>query len=193
MPPSFLEQLSQPRPDPGGGAAAAFGGMLALALLEKVVQLEAQRPSNQGNRQVWEEKLEQIRQLTADLDRLREEDIRAYAQMAQVRASGSRGRDWEEAVAYGLQVPLGIMAQAREALVLLAWTGARCRKHLVSDLQVAREFLGAALQGAYHIARANLPLVADEARRQALSRKISRAEHDGKQAFLNAGEVLAGR
>ena len=63
MPPSFLEQLAQPRPDPGGGAAAAYGGMLALALLAKVVQLEAQRPSNQGNRQDWEEKLEEIKQL----------------------------------------------------------------------------------------------------------------------------------
>lgn len=193
MAPSFLKQLARPRPDPGGGAAAAFGGMLALALLAKVVQLEAQRPSHQENRQVWEEKLERIRQLSADLDRLREEDVRAYAQMAQVRASGSRGREWQEAVAYGLQVPQEIMAQAREALALLAWTGGRCRKHLVSDLQVAWEFLGAALQGAHHIARANLPSVADAARRQDFSQKLSQAEHEGRQAFLEASEVLAAR
>ncbi|MHB8069972.1 MAG: cyclodeaminase/cyclohydrolase family protein [Desulfobaccales bacterium] len=193
MLPQFLDQLSQPRPDPGGGAAAAFGGMLALALLEKVVQLEAHRPSNQGNRQIWEEKLEQIRQLTADLDRLREEDVRAYAQMAQVRASGSRGQEWQKAVEYALQVPREIMAQAREALDLLAWAGARCRKHLVSDLQVAREFLGASLQGAYHIARANLPLVADAARRQDFSQKLSQAAQQGQQVYMEAGEVLAAR
>ena len=173
---SFLDQLSQPRPDPGGGAAAAYGGMLALALLEKVVQLEAQRPANQGERQVWEEKLARIRQLSTDLDRLREEDVRAYAQMVQVRASGDRGRNWQEAVEYALNVPREIMARAREGLALLAWAGARCRRHLVSDLQVAREFLRAALQGAYHIARANLPLVADAGRRQELSRQLSQLE-----------------
>lgn len=190
---SFLNQLSQPRPDPGGGAAAAFGGMVALALLAKVVQLEAQRPANQGERQVWEEKLVRVRQLTADLDRLREEDVRAYAQMVRVRDSGDRGRDWQEAVEYALNVPREIMARAREGLTLLAWAGARCRKHLVSDLQVAREFLGATIQGAYHIARANLPLVADAARREEFSRKLSQAEHNGRQAFLEAGLVLAGR
>ncbi len=193
MPLSFLDQLSQPRPDPGGGAAAAYGGMLALALLEKVARLEAQRPSNQGGRQGWEEKLEQIKQLTTDLDRLREEDVRAYAQLARVRASGSRGRDWEEAVAYGLQVPREIMTQAREALALLAWAGARCRKHLVSDLQVAREFLGAAFQGAYHIARANLPLLRDLPRQQEASRKLDQAALAGRQVFMEAGEILASR
>ena len=190
---SFLEQLSQPRPDPGGGAAAAYGGMLALALLAKVVQLEAQRPGNQGNRQVWEEKLEQIKHLTAHLDRLREEDVRAYQRLAQTRASGSRGQEWQEAIGYALQVPQEIMAQAREALALVAWAGALCKKHLVSDLQVAREFLGAALQGAYHIARANLLLVADASPRQEFSQQLVEAETRGRQVFREAGAALAAR
>jgi formiminotetrahydrofolate cyclodeaminase len=193
MPPSFLEQLSQPRPDPGGGAAAAYGGMLALALLEKVMQQEAQRPSNQGNRQVWEGKLAEIQRLTADLERLREGDIRAYAQMAQVRANGSQGREWQEAVEYALQVPQEIMARVEEAMVLVAWAGARCRKHLVSDLQVAREFLGAALLGAYHIAWANLPLVAEEARHKEFSRQLVEAETRSRQVFREAGATLAAR
>jgi len=189
----FLEQLSQPRPDPGGGAAAAYGGMVALALLAKVAQLEAQRPGNPGNPQVWEEKLKQINRLTGDLDRLREEDVRAYAQMVRVRASSSQSSEWEEAVKSALKVPREIMARAWEALALLAWAGVRCRKHLVSDLQVGREFLGAALQGAYHIARANLPLVVDEAQRQAFSQQLVEDEARGRQAFSEAGEVLAAK
>ena len=193
MSPSFLEKLSQPRPDPGGGAAAAYGGLLALALLAKVMQLEAIRPSNQGDRQVWEEKLAQIKQLTADLDRLREEDVRAYQRLAQTRASRSRGKEWQEAVAYALAVPQAIMARAGAALALVAWAGARCRKHLVSDLQVARELLMAALQGAYRIAAANLPLLTAAAPYQESSRKLSEAAHHGNEAFLEAGEVLESR
>ena len=188
---SFLAELAQPRPDPGGGAAAAYGGMLALALLAKVVQLEAQRPGNQGERQVWEKQLEQVQQLTADLDRLREEDVKAYAQMVAARASGSQGQGWQEAVEYALKVPREIMDRAREALILLAWAGARCRKHLVSDLLVALEFLRAVLRGAHHIARANLPLVAEESRYQEFSRQLVEAEESGRQAYREARAILA--
>jgi len=193
MPPSFLNQLSRPRPDPGGGAAAAFGGMLALALLEKVAQLEMQRPANKEKRQEWEEKLVRIRQLTGDLDRLREEDVRAYAQMTEARGSGSSSPEFQEAVEHGLEVPREIMARAWEALSLVAWAGVRCQKHLLSDLQVAREFLMAAGQGAYHIARANLPLLAQEVRQQGFSRILQRDADKGRKAYQDAGEVLAGR
>lgn len=190
---SFIDQLSQPRPDPGGGAAAAFGGMLALALLEKVAQLEMQRPSNKEKRQEWEEKLARIRQLTGDLDRLREEDVRAYALMVQARGAGSSSPEFQEAVEHGLEVPREIMARAWEALGLVAWAGARCGKHLISDLQVAREFLMAAGQGAYHIARANLPLLAQEVRQQGFSRILQRDGEKGRKAYQDAGEALAGR
>ena len=190
---SFLDQLSQPRPDPGGGAAAAYGGMVALALLAKVVQLEAQRPSNQGQQQVWAEKLEQVQQLTAHLDRLREEDVQAYGQMVRVRASGDPGPEWQKAVEYALAVPREIMARAEAALVLVGWAGKRCQKHLVSDLQVALEFLGAALLGAYHIARANLPLVAEEEQRQEFSRQLRAAETTGREAYRENGTILAAR
>ncbi|MFZ5450866.1 MAG: cyclodeaminase/cyclohydrolase family protein [Thermodesulfobacteriota bacterium] len=190
---SFLEQLAQPRPDPGGGAAAAYGGMLALALVAKVVQLEALRPANLGEGQVWAEKLGQVKQLVSDLDRLREEDVLAYAQMVRVRASGSQGPDWQEAVEYALAVPREIMARAEAGLVLVGWAGERCQKHLVSDLQVALEFLEAALLGAHHIARANLPLVAEEERRQGFSRQLGAAETTGREAYREAGAILAAR
>lgn len=193
MCPLFIQELAQPRPDPGGGAAAAFGGMVGLALLEKVAQLEAQRPANQGNRQAWEEKLEQIRRLTEDLDRLREEDVLAYRHLARVLNSGAPDPERQEVIKFATAVPREIMARAGEALGLVAWVGAACKKHLVSDLQVAREFLGAALQGAYHIARANLPLLADLATHEEFSRKLSEAAAQGNEAFLQAGEILAAR
>jgi formiminotetrahydrofolate cyclodeaminase len=158
-----------------------------MAPLDLAPDRAAQRPANQGERQVWEEKLAKIRQLTTDLDRLREEDVRAYALMAQVRASGSRGPEWQEAVEYAMQVPREIMAKAAEALVLADLAGARCKKHLVSDLRVAQEFLLAALQGAHHIARANLPLVADEARREDLSRKLDKAAKEYQRVSACSG------
>ena len=40
---SFLEALARPEPVPGGGAAAAHGACVGLALLEKIVLVELRR------------------------------------------------------------------------------------------------------------------------------------------------------
>ena len=41
MTPSFLQEMSKPQPVPGGGAAFAQGALTALALLTKILALEA--------------------------------------------------------------------------------------------------------------------------------------------------------
>ena len=184
MTPSFLSELAQARPDPGGGAAAAYGATLALALLEKVIQLELRRPkNNQKQRIFWERKLIKARELTASLSRLKEADVRAYAQLAASRASQAGGGPWLEAVQAAIDCPLAIMEKAGEALTLVSSTGVSCQRHLVSDLLVALEFLGGALKGAGHIASANLPWLAPEAAREEFSLKISRAYQQGEEAL----------
>jgi formiminotetrahydrofolate cyclodeaminase len=191
---SFLKQLAQARPNPGGGAAAAYGAGLALALLEKVVRLEAQRPPNPAGEPpvVWRKALARLQRLTENLSRLREEDVSAYFNLSAARASGDAAvlaAALREAVA----CPRRIMQQVSAALELLAWAGARCRPHLVSDLLVAGEFLGAALRGAAHIARANLPLMPDEAGRQALAEELRRFTQEGDDLHRQVEAALLGR
>ena len=162
---AFLKALAQARPDPGGGAAAAHGAALGLALLEKVVQLEQRRRPPEGEPGVfWADLLAQVRLVAAGLRRLQAEDVEAYFQFTRARAQGdpnALAAALDEAVA----CPLRIMQQAQEGLCLLGRGGARCRPHLVSDLLVACELLGAAFRGAHHIARANLPLMDQDPRR----------------------------
>jgi formiminotetrahydrofolate cyclodeaminase len=165
MSPSFLKALARARPDPGGGAAAAHGAAIGVALLEKVVQLEGQRPEAKGGvGSVWSELLTRVRQLAAALARLQEEDVWAYFNLARTRTCGNPGEiamALEEAVG----CPLRIMQQAQEGLGLISQAGARCKLHLRSDLLVACELLSAAFRGAHHIARANLPLMGQNSRR----------------------------
>ena len=162
---SFLEALAQARPDPGGGAAAAHSAALGLALLAKVVQLEHQRQGPAGEPGfAWGDLLARVRVVAAALLRLQAEDVKAYFQLARARTR----RDPTEmaaALEEALACPLRIMQQAREGLGLICRTGARCKPHLISDLLVACELLGAAFRGAHHIARANLPLMRQESRR----------------------------
>ena len=79
-----------------------------------------------------------------------------------------------------------MMEHAAAALELLSWAGARCQRHLVADLLVAVEFLGAALRGAYYIAGANLPLLTDEAQRRTLAR--ARTVPPGRRSLSPAGK-----
>ena len=167
---AFLKALAQARPDPGGGAAAAHSAALGLALLEKVVQLEHRRQSPEEESgsgepgSYWSDLLARVRLVAAGLQRLQAEDVEAYFQLTRARTQSDPNAltaALEEAVA----CPLRIMQQAQEGLGLICRGGARCRPHLISDLLVACELLGAAFRGAHHIARANLPLMGQGSRR----------------------------
>ena len=170
---AFLEALAQARPDPGGGAAAAHSAALGAALLAKVVQLELQR---QGPLRKpgfsWRDLLARVRQVSAALLQLQEEDVRAYFKLAQARTSRDP-RELAEALEEAVACPLRIMQQAQEGLALMALAGAGCALHLASDLLVGGELLGAAFRGAHHIARANLPLMPPDSRRAVWDETLS--------------------
>jgi formiminotetrahydrofolate cyclodeaminase len=182
---AFLKVLAQARPDPGGGAAAAHSAALGLALLEKVVRLEHQRqgPGESPNLP-WHDLLSRVRLVADALLRLQEEDVRAYSHLAQARAQ-SGPEELVAALEEAMACPLRIMQQAQEGLALLSQVGSRCQFHLISDLLVACELLGAAFRGAHHIAWANLPLMRSQARlaiwAEALSHTLGALEVEFQQ------------
>jgi formiminotetrahydrofolate cyclodeaminase len=190
----FLQELARPQPDPGGGAAAAYGANLGLALLEKVVRLEGRRrPRPQGQSGLgWEAALARLQRLAQALARLREEDVRAYVNLTAARASGDTAQ-LAAAVAEAVDCPGRIAQQSLEALELLAWAGERCQRHLLSDLSVAGEFLGAALRGAAHIAAANLPLVREEGKRRALAAELDQSRREGEDLYRRVQAGLLDR
>ena len=181
---AFLKALAQARPDPGGGAAAAHSAALGLALLAKVVQLEQRRQGPENNPGIpWGDLLTRVRLVAAALQRLQEEDVRAYFKLTQARTS-SDSMEVAAALEEAVACPLRIMQQAQEGLAIMAQAGAGCALHLVADLLVACELLGAAWRGAHHIARANLPLMPQDSRRavwdEALSHTLEALEAEGQ-------------
>jgi formiminotetrahydrofolate cyclodeaminase len=161
---SFLKALAQARPDPGGGAAAAHGAALGMALLSKVVRLERQRQGPTGQPGFpWHDLLAQVRQVSTTLLRLQEEDVRSYFRLTRARTA-SDPEELAAALEEAVACPLRIMQQAQEGLALIAQGGVPCKLHLVSDLLVACELLGAAFRGAHHIARANLAIMPQDPR-----------------------------
>lgn len=189
---SFLEELAKAQPDPGGGAAAAYGAALALALLLKVVRLELKRPENpRAARLFWEERLGRARRLQEDLEQLREADVQAYLNLA--RALKGESPELTPAVQEAIDCPRRIMEGAFQGLKEVAAVGDKCRKHLISDLQVAAEFFWAALAGACQIALANLPLLASTEARQAQGSRLDALLRQGSLMVAGVRKLLAAR
>jgi formiminotetrahydrofolate cyclodeaminase len=158
----FLDDLSNPEPNPGGGAAAAYSACLGLALLKKVIQLELNRPNLSPElTAVWNDLLEHVDVVGVILRQLLHDDGRAYLDFAEARADGEEGVI-ANALGRVINVPILIMEESCQGLGLISEAGKHCKRHLLSDLLVAGEFFLAAVQGAYHIARANLCLIPND-------------------------------
>jgi len=191
---SFLEELSKAQPNPGGGAAAAYGASVALALLEKIIRLELNRHFEEGEkRRSWERRLKQVQKQAVSLSKLRDEDVQAYLRLAEARASGKEGFGLLGVIDEAIGCPVEIMEKVQTALLLLSDVGKECKNHLVSDLQVACELLGAAMEGAFHIACANLPLVHEASRRERILEKLCKNREHARRAYKKAAEELTAR
>ena len=190
----FLEALAKPEPVPGGGAAAAHGAAAGFALLEKIVRLELQRqPIASELQSLWETLLEHACGLAETVLRLRDEDGRAYMRFAEARASGKAAQDVIAALEQAVESPLKIMETAHDGLSCASQAGKHCRKHLLSDLLVVCELLGAATRGAYRIAQANLLLMADSSRKGEYQKLLSRLRDRWSDSFQQVERSILAR
>ena len=192
--PSFLEDLASPRPDPGGGAAAAYVALVALALVEKVSRLELRRGKPGDNRNdYWRDELEAVRHLQGSFSRLCSDDVLAYQQLARTAGGEAKSEQRQAAILGAIDCPQRMMRAVHAALPMALEVGLRCRKHLVGDVLVAVELLGAALQGAHHIASANLSLLKQSGERQPLSEALERDLNTGAHRLMSIREDLTTR
>jgi formiminotetrahydrofolate cyclodeaminase len=155
---SFIEALAKPKPVPGGGAAAAHGACVGLALLEKIVQVELQRSLDSSEAE-WRNLLQEVKKSSSTLLQLRDEDGRAYVRFAQAKTFGKGKTEVLEALQQAIECPIRIMQEANEAFNFVDKVGMHCKDHLLSDLLVVGELLEATIGGAHRIAQANLSLM----------------------------------
>lgn len=188
---NFLENLAKPQPDPGGGAAAAYGGLLALALMEKIAQLERRRDRKNPSREdFWRLQLAAAGTLSREFSRLLAQDIHAYGALQAALKQGHPDTI-REAIGGAVECPRQLMAVSDKALAAIMEVGRQCKKYLLADLLVAAELLGAMLQGAYHIASANLPLLADLTEQEHYRTDLNRALADGLESLGRTRHMLS--
>ncbi|MEE9530285.1 MAG: cyclodeaminase/cyclohydrolase family protein [Syntrophobacteria bacterium] len=157
---SFMEALARPEPVPGGGAAAAHGACVGLALLEKIVLVELRR-SDIPSESRWQNLLEEVRKSSATLLRLRDEDGEVYVRFVQAKTFGKSAEEILDSLKQAIECPIKIMEEAYKGLRLVARAAKRCKGHLLSDLLVVCELLRAAIHGTHRITQANLGFMPD--------------------------------
>ena len=189
---SFIDALARPKPVPGGGAAAAHGACVALALLEKIVKVELQRCRDSSEAE-WKDLLQEVKKSSATLSHLREEDGRAYVRFAQARTFDKGKTEVLMALEQAIGCPMRIMEEASKTLEQVARAGKRCKGHLLSDLLVVCELLRAAISGTYRIAQANLSLLEEYPRRRKYQRTLEQLLSGGRELYGSVVSALVQR
>jgi formiminotetrahydrofolate cyclodeaminase len=153
---AYLLDLASKKPTPGGGGASALTGAIGMALAGMVTSLTT------GKKKYAEYETEILRlqqesmRLQKELTELQNEDARAFAPLA--RAYGlpkgteeekkARAQVMEEALLKASLVPLAIMKQATEGLLVCEELLQKGSTMAVSDTGTAAACLRAAINGA---------------------------------------------
>jgi formiminotetrahydrofolate cyclodeaminase len=188
---SFIEALAKPQPVPGGGAAAAHGACVGLALLEKIVLVELRRDLTSSESQ-WQNLLEEVRKSASTLLQLRDEDGKAYVRFAQAKTFGKSEGEVLASLQEAIDSPLKIIEEADKALNLMAEAGKHCKAHLLSDLLVVGELLAATIKGTYRIAQANLGLMEASPMRKEYVDKLEQLVSGSKELYESVEKALVG-
>ena len=188
----FIDDLAKPKPVPGGGAAAAHGACVALALLEKIVKVELLRCRDSSEAE-WKELLQEVKKSSATLIHLREEDGRAYVRFAQARTFDKGKTEVLMALEQAIECPIRIMEEASKTLEQVAWAGKRCKGHLLSDLLVVCELLRAAISGTYRIAQANLSLLEGSPKRRKYQHTLEKMFGGSRELYESVVRALVQR
>jgi formiminotetrahydrofolate cyclodeaminase len=189
---SFIDALARPMPVPGGGAAAAHGACVGLALLEKIVQVEIQRSRDYSGPE-WKNLLQEVKKSSTALLQLRDEDGKTYLRFAQAKTFGKGETEVLKALVQAIECPIKIMEEANEAINYVARAGMHCKDHLVSDLLVVCELLRATINGAHRIAQANLNLMQSHLARSDYQNKLEQLLIGSRELYESVVSKLVER
>jgi formiminotetrahydrofolate cyclodeaminase len=180
--PDFLAALGSSAPAPGGGAASALAGALAMALCEMVAQLTAGRPRFADVDERMRAIIAEAERARADLIELIAADERAF-QGVSAAYKLAKGTDEERAhrddaiqtaLVAAMQPPLRVMERVTDALRLVEEVAVFGNPTVASDAGCAALLGEAAVRAATLNVLANVVLlrdvgVAGEARERAAS------------------------
>jgi glutamate formiminotransferase/formiminotetrahydrofolate cyclodeaminase len=185
---SFLEELADAKPTPGGGSAAAYSGAMAAALTGMVARLTI---GKKGYAEIENRMLE----LAAESDRVRSEmetaveaDAQAFNQVLSAyrlpktteEESGARAAAIEQATQHAAEVPLKVASGSLDVLKLAVELVRTGNKNAISDAAAAGAFARASIRAAELNVRINTQSLSQAEQAQRLDSQIAAIKHDAE-------------
>jgi len=202
QPVSFLDNLAAATPTPGGGAAAAYSGAMAAALVAMVARLTVGKKKYAPVEAQMNEILNQAERLRHDLSAAVEEDSTAFENVMKAfklpkntpRQEKTRAEAIEEATLLAAQVPLLVAQKAVTVMALAERCVALGNLNAISDGASAASLAHAALTAAGYNIRINVANLADKTagenmlgQLQSLEKRAARLEKEVQKLLHERG------
>ncbi len=143
---TYLDDLAAKKPAPGGGSAAALVGALAAALLSMVANFTIGKDKYLAYEKEIKEVLRKSESIRKRLLQLVDLDVAVY--MCVVAARDKSQSRQKIALKKAACVPTEVARLCYEAINLCPTLAEKGNKNLISDVEVAAEFLLAAFNSA---------------------------------------------
>jgi formiminotetrahydrofolate cyclodeaminase len=165
----LLASFRSSEPTPGGGSAAALAGATGTSLLAMVAGLPKPKAATDDEILRLAEAGARCTALAVQLEALIDQDSDAYDLVVGAfrmpkgtdEEKAARSAGIQKALIAATETPLDVMRRCVEALDAAAAVGELGNPNASSDVQVARELLGAALRGAQQNVEINLGSLKD--------------------------------
>ena len=188
---TFVNQVAESRPTPGGGAVAALAGALAAALAQMGAGLTVGRRSYQAVHEEMQAILDKASDLRQRLLDSVDEDQIVYGHVMLILQQRNENNEatfaqaMEDALKGAAQVPLRVVRLAAEVAELAERLAHVGNKHAVADVTVAALLAQAAVRASRLNVIANLRDVQDDKLRKRWVNEATRLA-DATDARVNA-------
>lgn len=198
---SFLEELADAKPTPGGGSAAAYSGAMAAALTGMVARLTI---GKKGYAEIENRMLE----LAAESDRVRSEletaveaDAQAFNQVLSAyrlpktteQENEARAAAIEQATQHAAEVPLKVASGSLGVLKLAVELVRTGNKNAISDAAAAGAFARASIRAAELNVRINTQSLSQAELAQRLDSQMAAIKQDAEALGQDLDRILLER
>ena len=163
---TFLDELANGEPTPGGGSAAAYAGAMAAGLVAMVARLTIGKKKYAEVEQQMQAILEEVENLRAELTTAVERDAQAFeAIMTAFKLSKDnpkRAVMIQEATLHAAKIPLEVASQAVRVMELALQVATHGNGNAITDAGTGAAMAQAALIGAGYNVRINVLGLKDE-------------------------------
>ncbi len=164
---TFLDELANGEPTPGGGSAAAYAGAMAAGLVAMVARLTIGKKKYAEVETKMQEVLEETEALRVELTTAVERDAKAFeAIMAAFKLSKdnpNRAAQIQEATLHAAEIPLEVASQAVRVMELALEAASHGNANAITDAGSGAAMAQASLTGAGYNVRINVLGMKDKA------------------------------